>query len=382
MIMRRNPYYWKVDEDGNQLPYFDEVQYRKGPSGIGRDLCTLAGACDHMNLENPSTFVEAMTKAQDPAAKYTVTWGPETLGYGVNFNFSLDFGVKDARDTAVRTLFRDLRFRQALAYATDREGIAQSIMKGPFLRAWAGGLYPGSPDFDKSSVVYYPYDVASAKVLLAQIGLKDTNNDKVLEWTSGPTAGQPVVLQLNASQDAKETQSVAEALVNQWGAVGIKVNMKILDSATSNDINNAGTWDMGVFRGGQEWALPFKNPTNLAPITKNFGIHREGEKARTLMEFEQGLIDLIQKYRVTYVASDRKSIMAQYNYLHTKNIYNLGVFVGRYGLGVAKRVKNIPDGTPVFMYQWVEDAILLDTLWTPVDEQLPQNRPDTIPVYK
>ena len=62
MIMRRNPYYWKVDEAGNQLPYMDEIQYRKGPSGIGRDLCTIAGDCDHMNLENPSTFVEAMTK--------------------------------------------------------------------------------------------------------------------------------------------------------------------------------------------------------------------------------------------------------------------------------------------------------------------------------
>ncbi len=97
---------------------------------------------------------------------------------------------------AVRELFRDLRFRQALSYATDRDGIAQSIMRGPFLRGWAGGLYPGAPDFDKESVVYYPYDVASAKTLLAEIGLKDTNGDGVREWTEGPMAGEPVVLQL------------------------------------------------------------------------------------------------------------------------------------------------------------------------------------------
>ena len=62
-------------------------------------------------------------------------------------------------------------------------------------------------------------------------------------------------------------------------------------------------------------------------------------------------------------------------------MYNLGVFIGRYGLGLAKRVKNIPDGTPAFMYEWVEDSILLDQLWTPVDQQLTQNHPDTIPVY-
>jgi len=382
MIMRRNPYYWKVDEEGNQLPYFDEIQYRKGPSGIGRDLCTIAGDCDHMNLENPSTFVEAMTQAQSPDAKYTVTWGPETLGYYISFNYSLGVGVQNDRDKAVRELFRDLRFRQALSYAVDRDGIAQSIMKGPFLRGWAGGLYPGAPDFDRESVVYYPYDPESAKILLAEIGLKDTNNDGVLEWTSGPMAGQSVVLQLLASQDAKETQSVAEALVNQWGAVGIKINMKVIDSATHSDVDNAGTWDMSADRGGQAFALPFTNVTALAPITKTFNWHREGDQPRQMMDFEQSLVDLVNEYRKTFDAEGRKKIMFQYNNIFTKNVYNLGVFVGRYGLGLAKRVKNVPDGTPVFMYTWVEDAILLDTLWTPVDQQLKQNRPETIPVYK
>jgi alpha-galactoside transport system substrate-binding protein len=382
MIMRRNPYYWKVDEDGNQLPYMDEIQYRKGPSGIGRDLCTIAGDCDHMNLENPSTFVEAMTKAQAPDAKYSVSWGPELLGYGVIFNYSLGVGIQQQdRDTAVRTLFRDLRFRQALSYATDRDGIAQSIMKGPFLRGWAGGLYPGAPDFDRASTVYYPYDPPSAKALLAEIGLKDTNNDGVLEWTSGPMSGQPVVVQLLASQDAKETQSVAEALVNQWGTVGIKVNMKIIDSQTWTDTYSAGTWDLEVDRGEQAFALPFVNPTILGPITKNFRWHLEGNEPRKMMDFEPSLVDIINKYRATFDPAGRKQLMAQYENIFTKNVYRLGVFIGRYGLGLAKRVKNVPDGTPVFMYQWVEPSILLDTLWTPVDQQLKQNRPETIAIY-
>ena len=381
MIMRRNPYYWKVDEAGNQLPYLDEIQYRKGPSGIGRDLCTIAGDCDHMNLENPSTFVEAMTRAQAPDATYSVTWGPETLGYFMAFNYSLDVGIEGDRDVAVRTLFRDLRFRQALSYATDRDGIAQSIMKGPFLRGWAGGLYPGAPDFSKESVVYYPYDVASANILLDEIGLTDTNSDGVREWTSGAMSGEPVVLQLLASQDAKETQSVAEALVNQFGAVGIKINMKIIDSQTNTDTMNAGTWDMVVNRGGQNFALPFVNVTAMAPITKTgLDWHRYADDPQ-LMDFEVELSDIINQYRSTFDAEGRKELMSQYNNIFTENVYNLGVFVGRYGLGTNQRFNNIPDGTPVFMYTWVEDAILLDTLWTPVEDQLPQNRPETIAVY-
>jgi peptide/nickel transport system substrate-binding protein len=381
MIMRRNPYYWKVDEDGNQLPYFDEIQYRKGPSGIGRDLCTIAGDCDHMNLENPSTFVQALTAAQDPNSTFNVSWGPETLGYDVEFNYSVDVGTTDDRDRAVRELNRDLRFRQALSYATDRDGIAQSIMRGPFLRGWAGGLFPGAPDFDRESVVYYPYDVDSANALLDEMGLMDTDGDGTREWTTGTMAGQPVVLQLLASQDAAETQSVAEALVNQWGAVGIKINMKIIDSQTNTDAEVAGTWEIRVGRQAQPFALPFVNPTFLAPITDSFRWHVQGENPRQLMDFEPQLIDLVTQYRSTFDVEGRKELMAQYNHIFTENVYDLGVFVGRYGLGTAKRVRNVPDGTPVFMYQWVEDAILLDTLWTPVDEQLPQNRPDEVPTY-
>lgn len=383
MIMRRNPYYWKVDEAGNQLPYLDEIQYRKGPSGIGRDLCTIAGDCDHMNLENPSTFVEAMTQAQDDNASFEVSWGPETLGYAVRFNYAINFGIEDeARDVAVRELSRDLRFRQAMSYATDRDGIAQSIMRGPFLRGWAGGLYPGSPAFDRESVVYYPFDVASANALLDDIGLMDTNGDGIREWTEGPMAGQPVILQLRASQDAAETQSVAEALVNQWGAVGIQLNMRIMDSATGTEIDTAGTWDLQVSRMGQEFALPFRNVPALAPITANgFNSHREGSEARVLMPFEEELIDIVEQYRSTFDEAERAQLMFEYNRIHTENVYDMGVFVGRYGLGLAKRVQNVPNGTPVFMYQWVEDAILLDTLWTPVDQQLAQIRPNAIPEY-
>lgn len=381
LIMRRNPYYWKVDETGKQLPYFDEVQYRKGPSGIGRDLCTMAGDCDHTNLENPSSYVNAMTKAQEADAKFAINWGPELLGYGVEFNFAEEYGAQDDRDRAVRQLNRNLKFRKALSYATDRDGIAQAIMRGPFLRGYAGGLYPGSPYFRKEDVVYYPYDPESAKILLDEIGLRDTNGDGVREWTEGPMKGQPVVLQLLSSEDAQETQSVAEALVNQWAAVGIKINTRVANSTTLSELNTTGNWDLRVYRGGQAFGLPSVNPTALAPITKRFGIHQEGDKPRNLMDFEPKLVELVEKYRVTFDSAERQKIMSEYQRIFTENVYHMGVFSGRYGLGLAKRVKNIPVATPTFLYTWVEDAILLDQLWTPKDQQLKQNRPETIPVY-
>ena len=199
LIMRRNPYFWQVDEAGNQLPYFDEVVYQKGPSGVGRTLCTLAGGCDHTNLENPSTFVETLKRAQEPDAHFDVTWGPELLGYALQINQSANFGVTNERDEAVRELFRDIRFRRAVSHAIDREGVAQSIMRGPFLREWAGGLFPGAPDFDKDSVVYYAHDPASAQALLAELGFEDTDGNGILNWTDGPLAGEDLVLAITAN---------------------------------------------------------------------------------------------------------------------------------------------------------------------------------------
>jgi len=304
------------------------------------------------------------------------------LVYRIFFNFSTVAGVKDDRDKAVRALFRDVKFRKALSYATDREGIAQSIMRGPFLRAYAGGIYPGSPSFDQKAVVYYPYDVESAKTLLDEMGLKDSDGDGVREFADGPQKGQPLVFQLLASEDAAETQSVAEALVNQWAAVGVKINMRTATSTVLTESNNTAEWDMRVDRGGQEYALPFTNVTNLAPLTNNFGRHRQGETPRELMDFEGTLIDLVKKYRDTFDSAERNKIMSEYNHVYTENVYDLGVFSGRYGLGLAKRSKNVPPATPVFMYSWVEDAIMLEQIWTPKENQMKENRPDTIPEYK
>ena len=53
-------------------------------------------------------------------------------------------------------------------------------MRGPFIRAWAGGLYPGSPEFDRKSVVYYPYNPDLAKQLR-------------VVWQSGDIPESPLV---------------------------------------------------------------------------------------------------------------------------------------------------------------------------------------------
>jgi len=363
MVMRRNPYYWKVDERGCQLPYIDEVQWTYARTGVVRTLNTIAGTADHSNVENPETFDETVMRAADPNAPFRVEWGPETLGFSLEINQSKYLGVESERDAAVRELLRDVRFRRALTHAIDRDGLARSLTNGPFFRPWAGGLFPGSQFFDRESVVYYPFSPDTSRALLKQIGLEDTDGDGIVNWTSGPMAGQNVELAMTTWEDISAGATLGQALVLMFQDVGIKVNFRILTNLAMNDANTAGTWELRISRPGQVWATPNIRCKDFAPVTKEFGWHREGEKPEEYADFEKRLMEISDAFCLETDFNKQKELMFEMNRLHTENIYSIGLVVGRYGLMLNKYFKNVPIGTPPFLYQWDFNNFLPEQIW-------------------
>jgi peptide/nickel transport system substrate-binding protein len=383
MVLRRNPYYWKVDEAGKQLPYIDEVLFEKGTSGVGRTLGTLAGSIDHTNLENPGTFIETLKRQAEPDAHFYVEWGPETLGYYLQLNQSETLGVKNERDQAVRGLFRDARFRRAVSQAVDRDGIAQSVVRGPFLRPWPGGLFPGSPYFDRACAVFYPYSPDTSQKLLAELGFEDTDGNGIVNWTSGPLEGEDLVLALAANEDQQASVEVAEALVPLLGEVGIQVNLRPTTSPAFRELTVNGEWEMHVFRGNQEWAVPFTYADRLAPVRDEYPEwHRADAGVRELQPFEQELIDIANEFALEPDNARRLELMCEYNKIFTENVYDVGVVIGRYGLALAKRFENVPVGTPTFLYQWTWANAQPDAVWIAPEAQLEEIRPGEIPVYE
>ena len=382
MVHRRNPYYWKVDSDGNQLPYLDEVTFEKGASGIGRTLSTLAGSADHTNLENPSTYVEAITRSQEDDAHFRIEWGPETLAFNLQFNLSATLGVEDERDQALRDLFRDQSFRRAIQHAVDGDGIGQAVIRGPFMRGFAAGLVPGSPYFDIDSVVYYPYSPDSAKALLAELGFEDTDGDGILNWTDGPLAGENLVIALNTSVAAEATGQIGEATILLLQEVGIQINLRPLQGPAADDATVSGRWEMRVNRIGQEFTTSFTRCEDLGPVTDiTPDWHRADGGSRELLDFEVELIEIIGQFCLEPDFETRKELMFRYNQLFTENVYNVGGVVGRYGLGLAKRFNNIPVGAPPYFYQWTWGNVIPEAVWVNPDEQLAQIFPETLPVY-
>ncbi len=382
MVLRRNPYYWKVDEAGNQLPYLDEVIFEKGSQGIGRTLSTMAGTGDHSNLENPDVFIETLKRAQEPDAHFYVEWGPELLSFSLHMNQSASLGVEDERDIELRKLFRNVLFRRAVSQAIDRDGVAQAIVRGPFLRGWPGGLYPGATEFDRGSVVYYPYSPDTARKLLAELGFEDSDGNSVLNWTEGPLAGEDLVIALTANEDQQASVVTAEALVPLMADVGIQVNFRPVKPTVADDDEVGGTWEWNVNRGGQAFAVPFSYANSLAPITKESpSWHREGEEPRELQPFEEELVRIVEEFRLEPDSDKRAEMMSEYNRIFTENVYDVGIVVGSYGLALAERFNNIPVGSPTFLYQWTWANVNPEQVWVDSAEQLDQIRPNEVPLY-
>ncbi|MGA0315748.1 MAG: ABC transporter substrate-binding protein, partial [Alphaproteobacteria bacterium] len=94
VIMRRNPYYWKVDEAGNQLPYINEMHF-KLTTWDDRTTQAVAGTGDFSNMENPGNFVEALKQSQDPNAPVSAKFGPRTLAWRIELNYAANMATTD-----------------------------------------------------------------------------------------------------------------------------------------------------------------------------------------------------------------------------------------------------------------------------------------------
>jgi len=276
-----------------------------------------------------------------------------------------------------------VNFRRALSQAIDRDGVAQAVVRGPFLRAFPGGLFPGSPYYQRESVVYYPYSPETSKTILADMGFEDTDGNGVLNWPAdSPLAGDDLVIAMNSYEDQVAGGNIAEALVPLFAEIGIQINFRPLASTVGNDMVENGEWEMFVDRGGQDMAVPFTRAVEIAPITdQNPGWHRKGAEDRQLQPFEQELIDIVNEFRLEPDAARRFELMAEYNRIFTENIYDIGIVVGSYGLALAERFQNVPTGTPTFLYEWTWANVQPDQVWVMPEEQLPEIYPETLPDY-
>jgi peptide/nickel transport system substrate-binding protein len=375
VIMRRNPYYWKVDEAGNQLPYINEMHF-KLTTWDDRTTQAVAGTGDFSNMENPGNFVEALKQSQDPAAPVTAKFGPRTLAWRIELNFAQNMAETDY-DAELRGLFREQDFRAALSYAIDRDAVGQALARGPFAYPYMGGFASGSPYYKADATFYTPFDQDMASSLLAGLGLEDTDGNGVLNV---PGTGEDLVIDMTYKSQRNEDRKQIEAVTSQLAEVGIRVLPKSVDETSFDPMRNSGDFTAILQRAN--FILPTRETCGNLPVSDICpAFHLTGTEGRELLPFEAELAELVQAINSTDDAAAQAASANRMQSILSENFYNIGLIQVPAALLVNKRVKNAHPGTPVFMYEWAEDSVIRERLWVPADQQIGELLPGTVAEY-
>ncbi|MGI8962063.1 MAG: ABC transporter substrate-binding protein [Bryobacteraceae bacterium] len=211
VILERNPYYWKTDENGNRLPYMHEVVALFAGNADAEAMRFEAGEIDIINRLSAANF-SALEKYQRTRGFRLYDVGPG-LEYDFLF-FNLNFlSPKYASSLAAKqSWFRQRAFRQAISSTIDREGIVRIIYRGRASQLWTH-VTPGNKLWINRKIPQSSRSLVRPREILRSAGfswnregrLIDAQN-KAVEFSIVHNAGKPDQLQMATliQEDLKE----------------------------------------------------------------------------------------------------------------------------------------------------------------------------------
>lgn len=238
LLAVRNPYYWKVDPAGNQLPYLDRVRMEifLNPEMINFRAVTgqLQMQLRHFTHENLSLLTAFTEKRGYSIMRYDVV-GAEAVMLNLQY----------PEDETIRRLFMTREFRIALSLGIDRDLINRLCYGGDGVMARMA-LDPSAPDYVEVPDVpdYAVYRPERAHALLDSIGLDERDADGL---RVGPD-GEAVSLIIETSAVPGPSMDALEIVRSQWEALGLRTALKPEERTlyhqrvTQNGVHMIGTW--------------------------------------------------------------------------------------------------------------------------------------------
>lgn len=214
-IFERNPYYYRIDKAGNQLPYIDRVIMSLADSRI-IPAKTASGETD-LQARYLSFDDYTFLRQSEDRNHYSVRlW---RTGPGSQFALYPNLNVDDA---VWRALMRDLRFRRALSLAVNRHEINQVIYFGLAIEG-QNTVLPQSPLYDPAyRQAWAQYDTHEANRLLDLIGLTKRGSDDVRLLPDD----RPMEIVVEYSGELPQSPDILELIRDSWRHIGIKLFAK------------------------------------------------------------------------------------------------------------------------------------------------------------
>lgn len=215
-IYNRNPYFFEVDQYGNQLPYVDKifVSVVEDRKLLDSRIATGAATMGRSTLSQIFIYTKNQKKADYSLKRWTLSNSSECM-----FAFNLNH-----KDPVLRDIYNDLRFRQAMSIAINRKKINELLFFG-LAKEWQATISPEVSFFDPEWTHYYAeFDVARANNLLDEMGL---GWDVQRRYRLRPD-GRRLITELIYNQQSYPLQLI-ELVAQDWASVGMETILRQTD---------------------------------------------------------------------------------------------------------------------------------------------------------
>jgi peptide/nickel transport system substrate-binding protein len=223
ITLERNPYYWKRDEAGNQLPYLSEVTFLFAGSEDNQVMRFQAGECDVINRVGGRNFA-VLAKDQERRGYEMRSAGAGMEHSFLVFNLAALSGTV-AREIAGHQAFLARKsFRQAVSAAIDRDAIVRLVYLGRAVPLTVP-VPAGNKAWLNTAIPPAVHSAERARKILSADGFRWGRDGSL----SDP-AGKPVEFSIIVSNNNPERLQMATLIQDDLKQIGIKVNVVQLES--------------------------------------------------------------------------------------------------------------------------------------------------------
>lgn len=351
VVFSRNPYFWKVDQDGRQLPYIDKVEFSIVDDP---EVMVTAASNGEVDMSN-RTF--NLPRNKPVLAEHRDSGGYQFFDMPSTFMNTTVFALNQTTsDKTKREAFRSKDFRIGVSHAINRQEIIDVVFQRQG-EPWQAAPRRETRFFDEEFAKQYTeHDVDLAKQHLDAAGIEEDGQGNRL-WPDG----KKLSFTLTVSNFKPEWVDVAQLLVTHLAAVGIDLKVDSVDKTLFNQRMAANEHEAAIWQGDgggndlfmdSRWYFPFHATNSQFGIPWAQWYLSDGKEGQEPPAPARRQIDLYRELLASGDQATQDELMTEILAIAKEEFYAMGIHLPGDGYGIVKdNFHNVPK-VMIDSYYW------------------------------